>query len=76
MHIICSFIEPSGVTLACDDIQNNYEADLHNSQGRNPIKKGQKSPQDIPTIWTFTWRIGYREQSNLELNHSFFSKDH
>ena len=36
----------------------------------------QKSLQDSPTIWTFTWRIGYREQSNLELNHSFFSKDH
>ena len=32
MHIICSVIEPSGVTLACDDIQNNFEADLHNSQ--------------------------------------------
>ena len=32
MHIICSFIEPSGVTLACDDIQNNFEADLHNSK--------------------------------------------
>ena len=41
---------------------------------KTPYKKRvrQKSLQDSPTIW----RIGYREQSNLELNHSFFSKDH
>ena len=50
MHIICSFIEPSGDTLACDDIQNNFEADLHNSQEtiskkrvRNPYKRTQQS---------------------------------
>ena len=41
MHIICSFIEPSGVTLACDDIQNNFEADLHNSQ-ETISKKGSE----------------------------------
>ena len=40
MHIICSFIEPSGVTLACDDIQNNFEADLHDSK-ETIWKKGQ-----------------------------------
>ena len=45
MHIICSFIEPSGVTLACDDIQNNFEADLHNS--RNHIEKRVRNPYKI-----------------------------
>ena len=45
MHIICSFIEPSGVTLACDDIQNNFEADLHNSQ--ETIKKWVRNPYKI-----------------------------
>ena len=73
-------INPSGVTLACDDIQT-YAHKIILKQICTTLKKpyqkkGQKSLQESPTIWTFTWHIGYREQSNLELNHSFFSKDH
>lgn len=82
MHIICSLIEPSGVTLVCDDKQTHAHKIILKqicTTLKKPYQKRVRNPynlQENPTIWTFTWHIGYREQSNLELNHSFFSKDH
>ena len=59
MHIICSFIEPSGVTFACDDIQNNFEADLHNSQ-ETISKKGSENLTSEPN--NLNNHVAYRLQ--------------
>ena len=45
MHIICSFIEPSGVTLACDDIQT-YAHKIISEQICTTLKKPYKKGSD------------------------------
>ena len=95
--------------------QNNFGADLHNSQeSKSPLKKLKltlgygkpqfpssplprivnsteqtidifkqfwtrgggkvRNPYESPTIWTFTWHKGYKEQSWI--NQLLFSKEH